>query len=262
MYLLFYGEGVSYCMELAVIFDRFKGICIGPIRLVRSFCKLFNTGNILSVVNTFIYAGSTALLLLMSQLYSAFWFFSFVALIPLFIKACKSKKEEAILLGALFGLIYFTIHSLQIIDGNLFIIIIRVAFGTVLSTGFVYAVLLIRNNLGLITILISTLWVAFELILIKLGLINSLLGGEILSQKCFYGISALFGFLIISLIIVTFNALLIIAVHKIIYLAKSRQAEMPVSGRTWNLYTEVGIFAGKFYLNPDSRGPPVCTILN
>ena len=253
---------MSYCRELAAILGGLNGISIRPVGLVRSFCKIFSTGKILFVVNTFIYAGSTALLLLMSQLYSAFWFFSFVALIPLLIKAFKSKKEEAILLGALFGLIYFTIHSLQIIDGNLFIILIKIIFGTILSTGFVYTVCLIKNNFRLNIILISILWVAFELILIKLGFIDSLLGGEILSQKYFYGISTLFGFLIISLIIVTFNALLIITVHKIIYLAKSQQAEMSVSGRIWNLYTEVGVFAGKYYLNPDSRGPPVCPFLN
>jgi uncharacterized membrane protein len=220
-------------------------------------CNLFNAGNILLTAKLFLYAGSTVFLLLISQLYSDFRFISFFALIPLLVKASKCKMVEAVLLGVLFGIVYFTIYSLHITDHNLIHIIIKIVFGILLSTCFTCSVFLIREKFGLNPVMISILWVAFEFILIKLGFINSLLGGENITQGYFYGISIIFGFLIISLIIVFFNILIIFAFNFVLCWAKSRQAEMPCSGRIWNLYTNVGFFANNYYLKPDSRGPPL-----
>ncbi|MFH2049027.1 MAG: hypothetical protein ABIJ12_06245 [bacterium] len=220
-------------------------------------CNLFNADNILLTAKLFLYAGSTVLLLLISQLYSDFRFLSFFALIPLLVKVFKCKMFEAVLLGILFGFIYFTINSLQITDHNLIHIIIMIVFGILLSICFTCSVFLTREKFGLNPFMISILWIVFEFILIKLGFINSLLGEENITQGYFYGISVFFGFLIISLIIVFLNILIIFAIDIVLCWAKSRRAEMPSSGRIWNLYTNVGFFADNYYLKPDSRGPPV-----
>ena len=220
-------------------------------------CNLFNADNILLMAKLFLYAGSTVFLLLISQLYSDFRFLSFFALMPLLVKAFKCKMVEAVLLGVLFGFIYFTIYSLQITDHNLIHIIIKIVFGILLSTCFTCSVFLIREKFGLNPVIISIFWIVFEFILIKLGFINSILGGENITQGYFYGVSVFFGFLIISLIIVFLNILIIFAFDFILCWAKSRQAEMPSSGRIWNLYTNVGFFADNYFLNPDTRGPPL-----
>jgi len=249
------GERVTFLSWL-------KGYDHNISELTKRYFKIMNFENILFAVNTFIYAGLSALLLLLSNLYSTLWFLSFFALIPLLIRGFRSNKAESILLGTLFGLIYFTINSLQLIDGHLIAIFTKILIGTLLSAGFVYSIYFIKKNFGLNPVFISILWIAFEFVLIKLGFINDLLGGEVLSQRYFYGISTLFGFLIISLIIVIINALLIIAVNRFMCWAKSRQAQMPVGERTWNLYTKVGFFADNFYLSPDNRGPPICSSSN
>lgn len=220
-------------------------------------CKLFKERNLLLAAKLFLYAGSTVFLLLLSQLYPDFRLLSFIALIPLLGKALKCKMVEAVLLGALFGFIYFTINSLHITDHNIIYIIIKIVLGILLSTCFTWSVYFIRKKFGLNPVMISILWVAFEFLLIKLGLIDSLLGGENITRGYFYGISVFFGFLIISLIIVFFNILIIFAFDFVLCWAKNRQAEMPDSGRIWNLYTNVGFFANKYFLKPDSRGPPV-----
>ncbi len=207
-------------------------------------------------VESFIFAGATAWLLLVARLFPGYWYLSSVALLPFLARAYRASAREALRLGFLLGFTFFLASGLNALLLTPFSSIAKIFAGAALFALFGGAVGWTRQRWGFNPIIVALLWVAFELSLTKLGFVSSLLGEAQFSGPFFHGLAALFGFLIISFIVVLVNSLIVAAIDKVISLAKTRKLVRSESERTWGLYAPNRVFAQKLYLVPEGRGPP------
>lgn len=205
---------------------------------------------------TFIFAGASASLLLIARLFPDCWYLSLVALVPFLARVYRASAKEALRLGFLLGFTFFLVLGLNALPLSPFWSVAKILAGAALFAAFGGAVGWTRQRWGFNPAIVALLWVAFESGLIKLGFVGSVLGEAEFSGPFFHGLTALFGFLIISFLVVLCNSLIVAAIDKAISLAKARRFEVSVGERAWDLYFTTGLFAQKSYLVPEGRGPP------
>ena len=204
----------------------------------------------------FIYAGISAVLLLLINLSDAYWFLCFVALMPLIIRLSRASVVSSIRTGLLFGISYLLTLSINSLFIDLWPTILGICLGCVLISGLTGIVGWIRQRYGFNPVLTAVILVIIELGLIQIGLVESLLGEVHLSLPIFGAVSTLFGFVIVSFIIVLTNSLLLAAITKIVGYVNKDDRKYPenVNARWFSIdksgYSEV------LNLVPDSRGPP------
>ncbi len=210
---------------------------------------------------SFLYAGTSALLLLVASLFPAYWYLSFVALTPFLYRIMRAGVSEALRLGFLLGLSFFVVSS---VDSLLFFplaTIPKIAGGTLLFSLFGLAVGLARRKWGFNPFLVALLWVVFELGLIKLGLAGGLFESVSLSSPFLHGMAALFGFLVVSVVIVLVASFVVLAIDKAIKLAGARRRSVAVGRSTWIVDPASYFCFKQIYLVPEGRGPPTPYLL-
>jgi apolipoprotein N-acyltransferase len=205
---------------------------------------------------SFIFAGSSALLLLIANLFTHYWYFSFFALVPFLYRIIKASPRESLRLGFLLGLSYF-----GALTGNLFIIspldsALEILSGTVLFTLFGWSVGRARQRWGFNPSLIAVLWVGLEIGLVKLGFTQGFFGERGASHPFLHGFLGLFGFLAVSAIIVLLNSLLVLAVIKSLEVKRPRWKARVIKQISWGFSLTRNLFAEKVYIVPEGRAPP------
>jgi apolipoprotein N-acyltransferase len=220
----------------------------GSSELGRSFSNL---------AEDFIYSGTTALLLLVANLFPGYWYFSFIALFPFLWRINKASAREAFRLGFLLGLTFFTFWSLDALLVTPASAILKIIGGTLLFALWGWAVGLAKQVFGFNPIIVSGLWVFFELGLIKLGYTSGLLTHSTPSTPFFLRLITLFGFGIISFIVVFLNSLLVKAVLYAVKLFKTSSIEFKTTEKSSDFSENHKFFNQKFFLTPQLRGPPV-----
>jgi hypothetical protein len=205
---------------------------------------------------SFIFAGSSALLLLFANLFTQYWYFSFFALVPFLYRIIKASPGESLRLGFLLGFSYF-----GALTGNLFIIspldsILKLSAGTMLFALFGWSVGKARQRWGFSPSLIAVLWVGLETGLVKLGFIQGFFRGGGISHPFFHGLVGLFGFLAVSAIIVLLNSLLVLAVIKSFEVKRPGWTTKVAKQISWFFSPTRNLFAEKVYLVPEGRAPP------
>jgi hypothetical protein len=218
---------------------------------------------------TFIFAGSSAFLLLIANLFPAFWYFSFFALTPFLyriIKAACGKRSrttpiESLRLGFLFGLSFFTVSAVDSPIGFPLSSVLKLLSGTMLFALFGWTVGWAKKRWGFNPSIVALLWVGVEFGVVKLGFVDGLLGKGELSHPFFAGLVGLFGFLTASAIIVLFNSLLVLAIVKTITITRPRWKTVEEE-RRWEFFLPPGLFAQKVYLVPEGRAPPYIFVRN
>lgn len=214
------------------------------------------------VAENFLYAGFSALLLLVSNLFPSYWYFSFIALTPFLWRIIRLDALGALQLGFFFGFSFFSIWKLPDFLAAPILTVLTVALGTVLFALFAWAVARTKERFGFNPIFIAILWVGFELGLLKLNLISGGAGAGssrpflIETPSYFHGLSILFGFLAVSFVVVLVNSLLVFAIEKTISLTKARGQGVWENGSVWDLTPIPGLFAQRVYLIPSVRSPP------
>lgn len=201
---------------------------------------------------SFIFAGSSALLLLIANLFPHYWYVSFFALTPFLYRIIRitcgersrTTPSESLRLGFLFGLSFFAVSLVDTRITSPFPSVLMLLFGTGLFALFGWAVGWARNRWGFYPSLVALLWVGVELGLVKLGMNQN---GSYLSVASgigipeaegqarfshplvvseanlfFHALVGLFGFLTVSAIIVLFNSLLVLLFLKTLELTRPR----------------------------------------
>lgn len=225
---------------------------------------------------SFIFAGSSALLLLVASLFPDYWYFSFFALTPFLYKIIKATcgersrttPSESLRLGFLFGLSFFgaselesfrlLVESPEIFSFAYCLLPIKLISGIGLFGLFGWAVGWARQRWGFNPSLVALLWIALEIGLVKLGFIHGLFGKTEVSQPFFHSLVGLFGFLTVSAIIVLLNSLLVLAILKTLEMIGPRGRTMGRSSceATRHLFSTSNLFAQRVYLVPEGRAPP------
>ena len=210
-----------------------------------------------SWVGDFLFAGSSALLLLCANLFPDYWFFSFIALIPLFRRILMAEPDRALRLGFLFGLSFFGVSLINLCLVAPFAALVKIACGTALFAGFGWAVSWGRRRWGFNPLIVALLWIALELVIIRLGFSGGLLVGESAARPAFGGMATLFGFLSISFLIVLLNSIFIYALEAVATLVTAREIAIARGERKWDLLLTPGPITYQPYLIPLGRGPPL-----
>jgi apolipoprotein N-acyltransferase len=217
-----------------------------------SLSRLFS-----GIAEDFLYSGTSALFLLVANLFPGYWYFSFVALFPFLWKVNQASARQAFRLGFLFGLTFFTFWSLDAFSLAPVSTIIKIICGSLIFALWGWAVGLIKQYFGFNPVIISGLWVLFELALIRLGYNSGLLTHSTPSTPFFLRLATLFGFGIISFIIVLLNSLLIKAIEYAAKTLKAQIIEFSISELTWDLAMTCHLFSQRFFFVPQLRGPPI-----
>jgi apolipoprotein N-acyltransferase len=205
---------------------------------------------------SFIFAGSSALLLLIANIFTQYWYFSFFALVPFLYRIIKASPSESLRLGFLLGISYF-----GALTGNLFITYpldsaLEILSGTLLFTLFGWSVGWARKRWGFNPSLIAVLWVGLEIGLVKLGFTQGFFGEQGVSHPFLHGLLGLFGFLAVSAIIVLLNSLLVLAVIKSLEVRRSGWTASVIKQISWGFPPPRNLFVEKAYIVPEGRAPP------
>ncbi|MCP4632799.1 MAG: hypothetical protein GY855_07715, partial [candidate division Zixibacteria bacterium] len=157
-----------------------------------------------------IFAGSTAFLLLIVNIFPAYWYFSFFALTPFLYKTIKSTPEDSSRLGFLLGFLFFSVSLSESLVLSPLTASIKLISGTALIAIFGWTVGWTRKRWGFNPLVIALLWVGFELGLVKFGFDFGLFGKTTFTHSLFGSVILLIGFITISFVIVLSNSLLVL----------------------------------------------------
>jgi apolipoprotein N-acyltransferase len=206
----------------------------------------------------FIFAGSSAALLLTVNLYPDYWFLAFISLIPFIYRFTGASLAGAVRLGFLFGLAYFGAYGLNTIFVAVPAIMGKIILGTAAFTLLGATIGLIRRHIGLNPILVALVWALTEYILIRLGITVSMFGKIEATLPVFNTLSTLFGLIIVSFIIVLINSIIFLAVRKVAAATSGGRKYLSTKClKTWDLRLEWRLPGRLFYFIPEVRGPPL-----
>ena len=214
---------------------------------------------------SFIFAGSSAFLLHVANLFPEYWYVSFFALTPFLFRIIKAtcdegsrtKPRESLRLGFLFGLSFFAVSAIDSQANYPLSSLLKLLSGTGLFALFGWTVSWASRRWRFNPFIVALLWVALEMGLVKLGFIKGLLGKGEFSHPFFGGMVALFGFLAVSAIIVLLNSLLVLVILKTLAIKRPRGKTVQEDERTWGVLSTPGFFPKKIYLVPQGRAPPI-----
>ncbi|MCJ7457534.1 MAG: hypothetical protein MUP17_00905, partial [candidate division Zixibacteria bacterium] len=129
--------------------------------------------------------------------------------------------------------------------------------GTLLFALWGWGVGIAKQFFGFNPVIVSGLWVFFELALIKLGYTSGLLTHSTPTTPFILRLVTLFGFGIISFIVVLLNSLLIKAIEYVAKAFKAQTSEFSISELSWDFVKKCHLFSQRFFLIPQLRGPPI-----
>ena len=205
---------------------------------------------------SFVFAGSSALLLLVANLFSDYWYFCLFALTPFLYRIIQAAPGESLRLGFLFGLSFFGASAVDSLRTPPVVSILRLLSGTTLFALFGWSVGWARQRWGFNPSLVTVLWVGLEMGLLKLGFAQGLLGEAEFSHPFVHSLVGLFGLLAASAIIVLLNSLLVLAIVETIKAARIKGKAPVEDERKWNFFFTRNLVAEKVYLVPEGRAPP------
>ncbi len=206
----------------------------------------------------FLFAGTSALLLHVSNLFPAYWYLSFVALLPFLHRIVKASPVSALRLGFIFGLSFLSVAVLDDLRAAPVPALAKFFSGLALISLFGWLVGWGKEKFGFNPVFVSLLWVGFELGAVRAGFVSGFLESpKFLASPFFHGMAALFGFLAISFVIVLVNSLLVLAVQKVAALSSSRSWSAAEPVTLLQVYKPGRFVSQLVYLIPEGRAPPV-----
>jgi apolipoprotein N-acyltransferase len=205
---------------------------------------------------SFLFAGSSGLLLSVANRFSDYWDLSILALTPFLYRIIKATPVESLRLGLLFGLSFFGASATGSAGVSSLVAVVKLLSGTGLFALFGWTVGWARRRWGFNPSIVALLWVGLEMGLVKLGFAHGLLGQVEFSHPFLPGLVGLFGFLAASAVIVLLNSLLVLAITKAVKAARAGVKSAIEDARTWDLLFSFNFSTQKAYLVPEGRAPP------
>lgn len=203
-----------------------------------------NRSLLVTWAETFIFAGSSALLLLLANLFSVYWYFSFFALVPFLYRIIKATPAASLRLGILFGISFFTVSVTDSLPISPIPSLLKIFFGSGLFAVFGWTVGWARKHWGFYPPIVAILWIGLELGVMNLGLTGGLFERIETSYPLLQSLITLLGFLTVSVIIVLLNSLLVLAILKTLELTKPKEKSTSKKENRWAFFL-LAIFSPK-----------------
>jgi hypothetical protein len=208
---------------------------------------------------SFIFAGSSALLLLIANLFSVYWYFSFFALVPFLYRIIKATPIESLRLGILLGVSFFSVSVTDSLPISPIPTLLKLLLGTGLFAVFGWTVGWVRKQWGFYPSIVAVLWIGVELGVMQLGFPRGMFLKAEVSGYYFPGLVSLLGFLTVSAIIVLSNSLLVLVITKILKPTQLRTETQPEKP-AWNCPLTLFLLAKRIRCVPEDRAPPKLAI--
>lgn len=214
------------------------------------------------VLESFLCAGSSALLISFAHLYPEFWFVALFALIPFLWRAIKTSLFESILLGGLLATSYcfvaFPIGSWATPGTFLF----KLLGLNVLFVLYAIVVNRIKKHIGFNAIFIAALWLPLEYALSHYAGLGNLFAISANESSLLLRIGSLFGLLMVSFVVVLVNTLILIFFKHVVE-ALSSKATFPVKDakRAYLPFKEI-LLEKRWYYFSAPRAPPALSSLS
>jgi len=210
--------------------------------------------------DSFIFAGISALLLLIANLFPHYWYFSFFALIPFLYKIIKASPRESLRLGLFFGLSFFSATLIDSLVISPIPSMLKLISGTVLFALFGWIVGWARQKWGFNPSIVALLWMGLEIGLVKFGFAGGLFGKAEFSHPFLHGMVGLLGFLVVSALIVLVNSLLVLAIVETLELTRLKRTTVQEEEKKWDFFFTRNLFTEKVYVVPEGRAPPFVVV--
>ncbi len=209
-----------------------------------------------SSIESFLCAGSSALLISAAQLYPEVWFLSIVALVPFLWRVIRASRAESLLLGVILATCYALVaraNELWIAPGPFLLKLLAL---NLVFCIYALAVNRLRKTIGFHVIFVAALWLPLEYLLdsvVGIGSIFSLAAGD---SSFVIRIGSLFGMLMISFVVVIVNSLILILLKELARaLLTGRALVFTTPRRTYPPFKHI-TFQRRSYYFPDRRAPP------
>jgi apolipoprotein N-acyltransferase len=214
---------------------------------------------VIRFLESFLCAGTSALLIVAAHLYPALWWLSLVALAPFLWRAVKVRLSESIILGGLLASAYcfvaFPIGSWATAGAPVFKLLELV----ILLALYSFAVNRIGKRIGFNAIFISALWLPLEYALSCYAGFGSIFTFSITDSSLGYRIASLFGLLMLSFMVVLVNSLvLMILKHAVQVLLSKSPLIIKADKKTYPPFREI-LLPTRWFSFPDMRAPPVAS---
>jgi apolipoprotein N-acyltransferase len=208
---------------------------------------------------SFLFAGSSAFLLLVANFFSDYWYFSFFALTPLLYRISRCSRSEGLRIGLLFGISFFSVLFLQLPAIALLPLFIKIIAGAACISLFCWLAVWTRVHWGLNPFIIGFLWIGCEEFLVQCGVTDGwlLLPQVSLSSPIIGNFSVLFGLIVVSFIIMFANTLLVLMIGKKMTIVRSALNLAPMVNEISRYYAKVVCYSCSGYFIPEDRGPPI-----
>ncbi len=212
---------------------------------------------IVSWAESFIFASSSALLLLLANFFPHYWYLSFFALVPFLFRIIKATPNESLRLGFLFGISFFAVSVTDLLPISPIPSLLKLLLGTALFAVFGWTVGWARKHWGFYPSIVAILWIGLELGVMKLGVSGGLFEQVETSNPLLQNLITLLGFLTVSVIIVLLNSLLVLVIVKSLELTKPKEKSTQEKENRWLLSFTRNLSAKKVYVVPEGRAPPI-----
>lgn len=207
------------------------------------------------LAESFLYAGSSAIMLSISRIYPELWFISLFALVPFLWRAVDTTLTGSVGLGVLLASSY-CLATIPIGHDNILGVLSRLAVLNILLVLYAVSVNRASKFVGFNAVLIALLWLPVEHLLgnyAGLSLSHALSESD---SSLIIRLGSLFGMLIVSFAIVLLNSLLLIAIESIADSSRSSRFLGTEPDEIALLALEEDIPPRFWRSNPVPRGPP------
>lgn len=212
---------------------------------------------IIRLLESFLCAGSSALLISIAHLHPEFWFISLFALIPFLWRAIRVSFFESIVLGGLLAISYCFVAFRWEPGAASGALLFKLAGLIVLFALYGIAVNRIKKHIGFNAILIAASWLPLEYALSHYAGLGNLFTLATTDSSLVYRIGSLFGILTISFVIVLINSLILIILRQVVHALLSGDGlSFKENKVVYPLFKEI-ILERRWYYFPDVRAPPL-----
>lgn len=205
----------------------------------------------------FLYSGTSALLLLIANLFPGYWYLSFIALLPLLWQLNRVNLRRSVVLGILLASCYSLVAFISELLFSPWTFFHKLFLLSLTFSVFSIAVNRIKRYVGFNPILIATFWFALEYILTHYPSLGSILILPNSDSGFMIRFSSLFGFLMVSFGIVLINSIILMFIEYVE--GKVLNKSICPVGKEKDVYTRINeaiiIRNWNFLLIP--RGPPI-----
>lgn len=209
---------------------------------------------------SFLCAGSSALLISVAHAYPELWFFSLFALVPFLWRAIRVSLLEAGVLGGMLGLSYAFVATPIESWTSLGASVLTLVSLTFLFAIYGIVVNRIKKSLGFNAIFIAALWLPLEYAISHSANLGSLIAVAPDESGLLFRFGSLFGLLMVSFVIIVVNALILISVGRIVRALRSRHPHSTPGNYRVSAPPEQHLPERSWYCFPDVRAPPLLAV--